>query len=77
MIDVCATNINHKRPLCVSQITDADASKIAALNFSREGLDGYAYCSTALFPKTGPKNEYLQVKNDCSSTKLSRDELPR
>ena len=51
MVDMFATKLNHKLPIYVSPIPDANAMDIDALNISWEGLDGYAFCPVALIPK--------------------------
>ena len=51
MVDMFATKLNHKLPICVSPIPDANAMDIDALNISWEGLDGYAFCPVAPIPK--------------------------
>ena len=51
MVDMFATNLNHKLPIYVSPVPDANAMNIDALNISWEGLDGYAFCPVALIPK--------------------------
>ena len=51
MVDMFATNLNHKLPIYVSPVPDANAMNIDALNISWEGLDGYALCPVALIPK--------------------------
>ena len=51
LVDMFATNLNHKLPICVSPVPDANAMNIDALNISWEGLDGYAFCPVALIPK--------------------------
>ena len=51
MVDMFATKLNHKLPIYVSPVPDANAMNIDALNISWEGLDGYAFCPVALIPK--------------------------
>ena len=51
MVDMFATKLNHKLPIYVSPVPDANAINIDALNISWEGLDGYAFCPVALIPK--------------------------
>ena len=51
MVDMFATKMNHKLPLYVSPVPDANALNIDALNISWDGLDGYAFFTVALNPK--------------------------
>ena len=51
MVDMFATKLNHKLPIYVSPVPDANAVNMDALNISWEGLDGYAFCPVALIPK--------------------------
>ena len=51
MVDMFATKFNHKLPIYVSPVPDANAMNIDALNISWEGLDGYAFCPVVLIPK--------------------------
>ena len=51
MVDMFATKLNHKLPIYVSPVPDANAMNIDALNISWEGLDGYAFCPVALIPR--------------------------
>ena len=51
MVDMFATKLNHKLPIYVSPVPDANAMNIDALNISWEGLDGYAFYPVALIPK--------------------------
>ena len=44
MVDMFATKLNHKLPIYVSPVPDANAMNIDALNISWECLDGYAFC---------------------------------
>ena len=48
MVDMFATKMNHKLPLYVSPVPDANALNIDALDISWEGLDGYVYCPVVL-----------------------------
>ena len=74
MVDMFATKMNNKLPLYVSPVPDPNAMAVDALNISWEALDGYAYCPIELIPKL-IKNENLSLRNDCSSPRLTRDEL--
>ena len=51
MVDMFATKLNHKLPIYISPVPDANAMNIDALNIYWEGLDGYVYCPVALIPK--------------------------
>ena len=51
MVDMFATKLNHKLPIYVSPVPDANVMNIDALNISWEGLDGYAFCPVALIPR--------------------------
>ena len=57
MVDMFATKMNHKFPLNVSPVPDANALNIDALNISWEGLDGYVYCPVTLIPNVIQKNQ--------------------
>ena len=62
MVDMFATKMNHKLPLYVSPVPDANALNIDALNISWEGLDGYVYCPVALIPKVIQKMNTYRCK---------------
>ena len=47
-VDIFATRLNHKLPLCVSPVPDQNAWDIYALNINWSGLTAYAYPPTAL-----------------------------
>ena len=54
-MDLFATSLNTKLPLCVSRIPDSQAWAVDALNISCENLVAYAFPSTALLPKVVQK----------------------
>ena len=47
-VDLSATCLNHKLPLCVSPVPDQNAWDIDALNINWSGLTAYAYPPMAL-----------------------------
>ena len=47
-VDLFATHLNHKLPLCISPVPDPKAWDIDALNINWTGLTAYAYPGTAL-----------------------------
>ena len=51
MVEMYATRMNHKPPLYVCQVPDANALNIDALNILLDGMDGYAFCPVALILK--------------------------
>ena len=51
IVDMFATKVNHKLPLYVSPVPDANTLNIDALNILLEGLDGCVLCPVALIPK--------------------------
>ena len=59
MVDMFATKFNHKLPIYVSPVPDANAMNIDALNISWEGLDGYAF---SLIPKVIQKMNTYRCK---------------
>ena len=61
MVDMFATKLNHKLPIYVSPVPDANAMNIDALNIW-EGLDGYALCPVALIPKVIQKMNTYRCK---------------
>ena len=75
MVDMFVTKLDHKLPIYVSPVPDANAMNIDALNISWEGLDGYAFCPVALMPKGDTGNEYLQVQDDSSCTRVAQNAL--
>ena len=70
-----ATRLNHKLPIYVSPVPDANAMNIDALNISWEGLDGYAFLSCSTHTKSHTENEHLQVQDDSSSTRVAQNAL--
>ena len=62
MVDMFATKLNHKLPIYVSPVPDANAMSIDVLNISWEGLDGYAFCPVALIPKVIQKMNTYRCK---------------
>ena len=62
MIDMFATKMNHKPPLYVLPVPDANAVNIDALNISWEGLDGYVLCPVALIPNVIQKMNTYRCK---------------
>ena len=62
MVNMFATKMNHKLPLYVSPVPDANALNIDAFNISWEGLDDYVYCPVALFPKVIQKMNTYRCK---------------
>ena len=62
MVDMFATKLNHKLPIYVSPVPDANAMNIDALNISWECLDGYAFCPVALIPKVIQKMNTYRCK---------------
>ena len=74
MVDMFAIKINHKLPLYVSPVPDANSLNIDAFNIPYEGLDGYAFWNCSFHSKV-IKNEHLQVQNNCSDPWLVQDAL--
>ena len=51
MVDKFATKMNHKLPLYVSPVPNANALNMVALNILLEDLDDYSFCPVGVIPK--------------------------
>ena len=73
MVDMFATKLNHKLPIYVSPVPNANAMNIDALNISCMGGSG----RLCLFScsKSHTENEHLQVQDDSSSTRVAQNAL--
>ena len=74
MVDMFATKLDHKLPIYVSPVPDANAMNIDVLNISWEGLDGYAFCPST-HTKSDTGKEHLQVQDDSSCTRVAQNAL--
>ena len=72
MVDMFATKLNHKLPICVSPVPDANAMNIDALNISQTRL---CLLSCSTHTKSHTENEHLQVQDDNSSTRVAQNAL--
>ena len=75
MVDLFVTKMNHKLPICVLPVPDANALNIDVLNILLEGMDGYAFCPVELIPKSHSINGHLQVQTDCSGSMVAHEPL--
>ena len=62
MVDMFATKMNHKLPLYVSPVPDANALNIDALNIAWDGLDGYVFSPVALISNVIQKMNTYRCK---------------
>ena len=71
MVDMFATKLDHKLPIYVSPVPDANAMNIDALKISWE----LCLLSCSTYTKSDTGNEHLQVQDDSSRTRVAQNAL--